>query len=98
MGRPGEPNNNLVGSNNRMILSGGLIDCDHLRIGQQGSGPLVGLEQIAPHYQRRAEHRPEAYHGPLLVMTEPAVAGFTPPRGGTQAPNWQHVRIRPMTG
>ena len=55
--RPGprRPNYNAVSGDDRMILSGVLIDRDDRGVGKQRRGPVIGLQQIATHDQRRAE-------------------------------------------
>ena len=43
------PNHNVVSGDNRMIVAGVLIDRDDFGVGEQGSGPGIGQQQIATH-------------------------------------------------
>ena len=46
---PRRPNHNVVSSNNGMIVPGVLIDRNDLGVGEQRSGPVISLQQIAAH-------------------------------------------------
>src|SRR6266511_2058893 len=96
--RPCSPNNNVVGSDDGMIVPGVLIDRDNLGVGEQRRGPVIRQQQIAAHDQRRTENGPEGQQGTLLVMAQSSLTWLAPASGRSQTANRQHVCIGPMTG
>ena len=81
---------------NRTAVRHILIHEEYRLVGNQRLGKLVQPGQIRAQNQRGPCNGPQRELGPLLILRQPRLPWFAPPRMRPQPPFRQHVRVGPV--